>query len=309
MSWIAAKSAVIGTLRHDLFEKCLQERDVSRRSAVLFIRQIIRDRAETLLGCGITKQSEAFAEVMKTVPQIQKFHATYTSWSTNDKIDSSGSDRNRVPKAVLDGMYTSANTLVSIEDVHSTEEWAMVPELGLKGIVDATVMARTKPVNGLGSLSSNSGVQQSLMPVELKTGHVQNPQQLHLAQLSLYTLMLRARHGTSRRGNSLEVIGKSDVGDRTSNSDEQESGAADGGMLLYLNHEAFLARHVKPMINEAKTLIGQRNSVVCDLMKASRPRGIKIQYEDDDGNNDTAIKRSVNSWFHRLAYEKFSRHH
>ncbi len=260
----------------------------------------MRDRAETLLGCGITKQSEAFAELMKTVPQIQKFHDTYTSWSTIEKNNINGSYQNGVPKAVLDGMYTSGNTLVSIDDVHSTEEWAMVPELGLKGVVDATILARTMAVNGLDSLSANSGVQESLMPIELKTGHVQNPQQLHLAQLSLYTLMLRARHGSASRGSRPGVIGNSNICDGASISDEEERCAGNGGMLLYLNHEAFLARYVKPMLSEAKTLIGQRNSVVCDLMKASRPRGIRIHYEDDEGNKIIAVKRLVECSPHAL---------
>jgi hypothetical protein len=68
---LSARSAVIGTLRHDLFERCLQEHTASRQSAAVFTRQIIRDNAESLVGCGITDQKDAFSEVMKTLPQIQ----------------------------------------------------------------------------------------------------------------------------------------------------------------------------------------------------------------------------------------------
>ena len=68
---LSARSAVIGTLRHDLFERCLQERTASRQAAAVFIRQIIRNNAESLVGCGIIDQKDAFTEVMKTLPQIQ----------------------------------------------------------------------------------------------------------------------------------------------------------------------------------------------------------------------------------------------
>lgn len=68
---LSARSAVIGTLRHGLFERCLQEHTASRQSAAVFTRQIIRDNAESLVGCGITDQKDAFTEVMKTLPQIQ----------------------------------------------------------------------------------------------------------------------------------------------------------------------------------------------------------------------------------------------
>eukprot|EP00985_Skeletonema_marinoi_P002553 scaffold1057_cov203-Skeletonema_marinoi.AAC.1 len=69
---LSAKSAVFGTLRHDLFERCLREKDTSRRSAALFTRDIIRNNAEALVGCGVTDRKEAFGEVIKTLPQIQR---------------------------------------------------------------------------------------------------------------------------------------------------------------------------------------------------------------------------------------------
>ncbi len=69
---LSAKSAVMGTLRHDLFERCLREKDTSRRSTALFTRDIVRKNAEALVGCGITDRKEAFSEVMKTLPQIQR---------------------------------------------------------------------------------------------------------------------------------------------------------------------------------------------------------------------------------------------
>jgi hypothetical protein len=47
---LLAKSAVIGTSRHDLFERCIRDRDASRCTAALFTRRILQDNAEGLLG-------------------------------------------------------------------------------------------------------------------------------------------------------------------------------------------------------------------------------------------------------------------
>lgn len=140
-----------------------------------------------------------------------------------------------------------------------------------RGSVDATVMSRTKPAK-----DAQGAMQDALMPVELKTGHSQNPSHNHLAQLSTYTVMLRARHGSARSGG---------VDHRNSSSLEGSDamGSASSGMLLYLNHQNFVAKHIKPSLSDIKTLIGQRNGVVCDVLRAERPRGIAIGYEEDKG--------------------------
>jgi len=126
---LSSKPAVIGTLRHELFERCLRSQDASNKSGALFTRQIIRNNAEALMGCGITNQREAFTEVYKTLSQIQQFLQTYTSWNNENKGGSF------TPTAILQGMFASCDTLVEIKKVYSTEEWTFVPELGLKGNV------------------------------------------------------------------------------------------------------------------------------------------------------------------------------
>ena len=137
---LSAKSAVIGTLRHDLFERCLRERDASAKSAAQFTRQILRSNAESLVGCGIVNQREAFTEVMKTRPQIQKFLQTYTSWNVastkqtkmTNFISGGGNSGSCTPTALLKGVFGQGDTKLSIEGVYTTEERAHVPELGLK---------------------------------------------------------------------------------------------------------------------------------------------------------------------------------
>jgi hypothetical protein len=196
---------------------------------------------------------------------LQKFLQTYTSW------DGSKTGQMKLGNATvlneLKGEFASSDTLFSIKDIYATEQMTMCPELGLKGYVDANVEALMKPPNS-GSIST------SLMPIELKTGHSQTMKSNHSAQLAVYTVLLRSRHGTSSH-----------------NSTGNELGAASSGMLLYLNEKSFNAIHIKPTLLDAKNLIGQRNDVACDGLKASRPRGIAIEYNEDGRPNSTESKR------------------
>lgn len=104
------------------------------------------------------------------------------------------------------------------------------------------------------------------MAIELKTGPNQCINPCHLAQLSTYTAMLRARHGSAQSLTSSAVA---------------SWGAAPGGMLLHLNHNNVVAKHIMPSMREIKTLLGQRNSLACDIRRADAPRGITIHYEED----------------------------
>ena len=87
--------------------------------------------------------------------------------------------------------------------------------------------------------------------------------------------MLRARHGSAPSPTSSNHLVD------TKNIDD--AGASSGGMLLYLNHESFVARHVRPSQTDVKTLVGQRNAVAADARRARRPRGVKLQLEEGDG--------------------------
>jgi hypothetical protein len=295
---MSSRSAVIGILRHELFERCLREKDASHKSAALFTRQIIRKNANALLGCGVFDQRAAFGEVIKTLSQIQLFLGSFTSWNATkpnmfpplkqkDKhlqlngTRGGGAGCISTPKTLLKGMFASCDTLMELKDVYSTEQWMHVPELGLKGNVDATVMARMKSLNSL-NITSHGDTQDVLLPVELKTGHAQSPNHNHLAQLSIYTMMLRAKQGSCN----------SFVQSRTQNNDlEVEAlGAASSGMLLYLNHESYCARHVKPTLNDVKTLMGQRNKFASNVIRAARPRGIAIEYESEESNRNETGK-------------------
>lgn len=278
-------------MRHGLFERCMSSHDFTRKAAESFARGIVRSNAASLVGCGIT-DGEAEAEVVRILPQLQRFAKEYTAFAdtryneqkqitrTNSDSGSNGS------KLTGHGIRVDIN--FAAHSVKATEELAVSPELGLKGNIDATVEAETTelPQNQMsGNPMGDKGPcacapQNSLMSIELKTGHNQNPQNAHMAQLALYTLMLRVRHGSKNR---LE-------GPCTGTGNPQlpplhryaDSGGSNGGMLLYLNHESYHAIHVSPTLNEIKSLIAERNAVASASKRASTPRGIVLSYDRDD---------------------------
>ena len=191
---LSSRSAVVGTLRHGLFERCLRERDASHASSARFARGIVRDGAAGLLGCGMTDGREAFGEVVKVMPQVRRFLDGYTGWDAgrprrrngeNAEAADNNRDSNRdcndnalIPRSVLKGMFSPlGDAHLSIRAVHSTEGWCVSPELGLKGSVDATVLARMSSAGADGGASVTEDV---LLPIELKTGHNQSPSHNHL---------------------------------------------------------------------------------------------------------------------------------
>ena len=84
------------------------------------------------------------------------------------------------------------------------------------------------------------------MPIELKTGHSQTLKSNHSAQLAVYTVLLRSRHGTSSTNGT---------GSKAASLAAAEVGAASSGMLLYLNDKAFNTIHIKPTLSDVKQLI------------------------------------------------------
>lgn len=276
MTYITAKAAVIGTIRHDMFERCLTHHNFSREFVSQHAPSIIRDHAEQLIGCGIYNERETIKDILKIQPQLDQFARKFTSI---------GQDYGN--GSTLEGYGISPTVKFHAKSVQDTEEGTISTELGLKGFIDATVEARIKGSAVQRTIHGNerpTAPHTALMSIELKTGHRQTPQMNHVAQLSLYTLTLRSCHGTFNRYD-------------TDNIDTQQPiGAANGGMLLYLNHESLNAQHVSPQINEIKSLLSQRNSLATQIKQAAKPRGVRIQYEKAE--QETQLKkRYINCLF------------
>lgn len=259
-------------MRHELFERCMSSQDFSWPTAKVIANRIIRRNAESLVGCGV-RESEARSQVLQVVTKIQRFANQYTTLNPAKNVDSiAKSARGGLLKG--NGMQPDMHFLA--HSVQATEEAVVCPELGIKGNLDVTVSATTSTLPN-GNIPAGPP-QTSLMSIELKTGHNQNPQSSHMAQLALYTMMLRVRRGPNR---------PSTTPSSQPLNQEATLGAGETGMLLYLNHENYRASHVSPMLNEIKSLIGQRNLVASELERVSSPRGVILSYEDENNNEAT----------------------
>ena len=174
---------------------------------------VVRKHAETLVGCGQLREAEMINELLNFIPQIQEFAVAYASFGLGK--------RNAFNKgSKLDGQGITPNINFLAHTVFDTEEETVSTELGLKGFVDVTV----ETISSSYFEAPKEDIRiKSLMPIELKTGHNQNPQGSHMAQLSLYTLTLRSRHGSALTGDDAIMSAKSETGIVGLN------GAANGG--------------------------------------------------------------------------------
>ena len=251
-SIVAAKSALFGTMRHGLFEETMKEQDFSMESATQVVRKLVKENAEGLLSCNVSSR-EAVDEVIKVLPQLQRFANEYTEFGQVR------GPRHIGQAAVLESQGSAVSTQFIARAAEAIEEPVISPELGLHGHVDMLVQALTCKAD----LSCGQQTSTSLMGIELKTGHNQRPQNAHMAQLALYILMMQTRYGSI--GSTSKAIG-----------------AAESGVLLYMNNEAIRAVQIAPMLSEMKSLIGQRNVLAVEQLRALRPRGIQLTYEEED---------------------------
>ena len=196
------------------------------------------------MGCKLSSK-EAETEIAKVLPQMENLLRNFTKLG---KAPNGGGGR-------LEGRGLYPDLRFLLEKVEAVEESIVSHELGLKGSVDAIVTAKTAREKG-GRCGSQST---SLVCVELKTGHLQAAQNAHMAQLSLYTLMLHANFGST--------VTDEDLG---------------SGALLYVNNEGLHAIHIATLIHETKSLIVHRNTVASRQVLASRPRGVELATHNDE---------------------------
>ena len=279
-SGLSSEAAILGTMRHELFEFCMDAQTFSTEFAHEKVQQIVRSHSDTLVGCQYYDDARARHEVMQVLPQIRDFATKYCAFGPPPKQTTLPGAR-KASKLPGNGFQTDID--FTADAVYATEEAAISPELGLKGFVDATLGTTTRPAG------TTSPTLQSLMGLELKTGHRQNPQNEHMAQLALYTLMLRMRRGSAVVDNTSyghqQGTGAAPAAEADKRHQSLQNGAASGGMLLYLNHEAFLALHVSPVLSELKSLIGQRNVLAIGSRKAMQARGVVVSSDDARQNS------------------------
>ncbi|KAG5419660.1 dna2 [Candida metapsilosis] len=159
---------IVGEMVHYIFQECM----VAETWDIDFMREVFDELKQSYLLtlCSIDKSMEDIdEEVEKHLPYLQEWFETYYKKepSVRSKIDDC-SERDQIAFAV--------------DDILDTEEEIRSPVFGLKGMIDATIIAslRKKDING-----------KYLLPMEIKTGreHVS-----HSAQASLYALLFKDRY-------------------------------------------------------------------------------------------------------------------
>lgn len=158
--------------------------------------------------------------------------------------------------------------VVHVERTEGVEENIWSAGLGLKGMIDATLLARPvdpslrqqpPPQQAGTAAGSGAGAGSGLFPLELKSGsNSAQLQLLHRAQVMLYSLLLRDRYGP----NPDAVAGDGDG-----------PGAAGGGMLAYVTGKGVEVHAVPPKSNELRRLLVVRNRVAQALVRANQLRG------------------------------------
>jgi hypothetical protein len=243
---------------------CLEKSDFSLASAETFAKDIIRRNAEKLLAGSVT-DGEAFKEILQTMPQLQSFSSTMLPNTNISRPSSSNkatmSHQSRLPynnsqyngqSHAIKGATYGRDASIRFEQVHMLEESTVSPELGLKGSIDVTMMA---------SIDQKSP---AIVGIEFKTGHKQTAQPSHVAQLNMYTLMLRGKYGTASSSTALH----------NTHAHATARGASYSGVLLYLNDKGQTLYNVSPSLGEIKSLIGQRNLLAAYTTAALQPRGV-----------------------------------
>lgn len=118
-------------------------------------------------------------------------------------------------------------------------------------------------------------------------GHHQSTQNLHMAQVLLYGLLLRSTRGLAAATPMTDGLGALDGGGDAL----KDIGAANSGVLLYLNHKFYQAVHILPFLSDTRSLIGQRNVATAKMERSLEPRGIiSLGYNEGGGfaNNENA---------------------
>ncbi|KAI5968532.1 dna2 [Candida margitis] len=159
---------IVGEIVHFIFQECM----VTETWTLNFMREVFDNlKDQYLLGLySIGKDVEDVdQEVEKHLPYLQQWFESYyrKTPTSRSKIDDC-SERDQISFAV--------------DDILDIEEEIRSPVFGLKGMIDATIIANlsNRTVNG-----------KFLLPMEIKTGreHVS-----HSAQASLYALLFKDRY-------------------------------------------------------------------------------------------------------------------
>jgi DNA replication ATP-dependent helicase Dna2 len=224
----SSSASVFGSATHALFQAALQAPH-GERPAQLSARcadaasRIASASASALAGVGATE-----AALKRHLADATPHIATWVAATRGGGGPSVTAPR---PRGAPDAHVT-------LEEVVDIEEMVWAPRVGLKGQLDATVVARFGP-----------GAPPRRVPLELKTGRYRDGRE-HGAQASLYTLLLSERYGGAPCAEALLHYSAPDT-----------RGAPPATLV------------VVPDAREMAALLHARNALAAALVRASAPHG------------------------------------
>jgi hypothetical protein len=226
-------SAVLGSLKHEVFEAALVNCDFTRDFLRSKAKDVVHNNFQDLISVGLSFDA-ALLEIKSVIEGMVAWGNTYLD-RTKFKLDQGNQTLVDVKKnshqeggyvfaehvedaAAPSGLHRRRHALIT--SVVSTEEMVASTVWGMKGFVDACLEVRfttdstTKRMhhthalihsqkqlldkNGVSTTTVEEGrnrPQTRVVPFELKTGKKKFKALEHQAQLMLYTLLMRERQG------------------------------------------------------------------------------------------------------------------
>ena len=261
-------AAVMGTLKHEMFDRLLQadNRQPSSTAIALAARQIVLNHLDILYAVDL-KQSRCEAELRSAGRLVKSWMREHLGLTANGVAL-------RLTARPLEDRKAAAcsqlDTQVQLLRAKACEESVWSPKWGLKGFIDATMQVCVTNTNPQVDTSPNTtrldphmiersagpGFVRKTLPLELKTGRQGGNNALsHHAQLQLYSLMLADRYPHPSNSDGMGLP-------RSNRANAQE-----GGLLLYISTKAAESQQSqKSQVDVAMEVVALCNRDVRELI-------------------------------------------
>jgi len=256
-----SKAAIMGTLKHEMFEALVQGERCPSASMIASTAHRVATSHFDLLYAIELSQTECETELRSAGHVISSWMRQYLGLPLSDSSQ---------PYLAKKSFSGKTNSVLKILRTKACEESIWSPKWGLKGFVDATVEVAIESNDIAHVLDSRV---RATMPLELKTGRQgASNSTSHRAQLQLYSLMVADRYSSEQRGKKT----LSAVGPRTDQS----------GFLLYISTQAAQASQLSQIRQtqeeiaiecvpfrapEVRSLIAARNRMATHLRNLASP--------------------------------------
>ncbi|GLE03214.1 hypothetical protein PINS_up012093, partial [Pythium insidiosum] len=165
------EKALLGTMKHELFQHALIKGEVSSQFLHQQARHVVTSNVLQLFESGLSED--------KALVELQKVVDDFATWLRD--APGRGILLNEPPGSSTSGHMVTIGSILAVEEMLWSIQW------GLKGSTDVSVEA----------VFSNDPEKRTILPIELKTGSKMYGGVEHQGQVILYTLLLNERYQQS----------------------------------------------------------------------------------------------------------------